>query len=275
MSIACPPQVWPNVKEQICPRGRGPCSEALEFTVGKVYLQVMFGVAMLYSCVILMPGKKGLLGAMVCMCLTMGKHLTVDGLVPPPPSSLYDGLVPPAVITILALLVAPDEWGKRIFVGYCFFNALTFITQPLMVLSDTFPEIKAGTVPYEVGSFSLEVVALYFVMAGITAAVPSALGLAFACQVGAAVIAKHVLINNSGPPTPMILLWTVATFTAWYEVRSSRRDSGRPGARMLPSLHLVGHSQRWVLPHVRPCASRRWGGRISSPRARRRSRRAQ
>ena len=156
-------------------------------------------MALLYACTLAIPGKNGLLAAMGCMVCTMGKHILVDGLIPPPPVMVMTAGV------IVALLAAPGEWGKRVFVGYCLLNAFTFTTQPLMVLTDTFPEITAGSPAYDVGAFAIEVITLYMVMAAVSAATPDeALAVAFSTQVGLPVLAKHVLINKSGPPGPMI-----------------------------------------------------------------------
>lgn len=171
------------------------------------------GVALLYACTLAIPGKNGLLAAMGCMVCTMGKHILVDGLIPPPPVMVMTAGV------IVALLAAPGEWGKRVFVGYCLLNAFTFTTQPLMVLTDTFPEITAGSPAYDVGAFAIEVITLYMVMAAVSAATPDeALAVAFSTQVGLPVLAKHVLINKSGPPGPMIGLYLLTTAVGWYEV---------------------------------------------------------
>ena len=192
---------------------KGPCTESLEFTVGKVYLQVMFGVALMYSCLLILEGKTALMASMICMVLTMTKHITVDGLIPPPPVMAL------VAMTILAIVVAPAKWGLRAYVFFCLFNAFTFLTNPLMVLQDTFPDITDGSPAYNLGAFSMEVKALYLVMAGVYAACPAkAYGLAFSSQIGSSVLAKHVIIDKSGPPTPMIILFIVTTLLAWYEV---------------------------------------------------------
>jgi hypothetical protein len=218
MSATMVKEVWTHITPETCPR-RGSCTETLEFTVAKIYLQVMFGVAMMYSSTLMFPGKKGLLGAMACMCLTMGKHIVIDGLIPPPPvMAMTAGLV-------AAIMFAPGEWGKRAFVGYCFFNAFTFTTAPLMVLQDTFPDLTEGSEAFKVGKFSFEVISLYMVMSGLVAATPSpSLGLAYSMQVGSTILAKHVIIDKSGPPTPMICLWIVATLASWFEVGFANFD---------------------------------------------------
>lgn len=99
---------WPHIKTEICPR-RGPCEETIEFTVGKVYCQVIFGVGMLYAALLYLPGKNGRLAAMGCMILTMSKHIIIDGLIPPPPVMVMTAGV------VVANLAAPGEWGKRAF----------------------------------------------------------------------------------------------------------------------------------------------------------------
>lgn len=103
--------------------------------------------------------------------------------------------------------------------AFCLVNAFTFITNPLMVLTDTFPEITEGSPAFVLGAFCLEVISLYMVMAAVVAATPNkAYGLAFSAQLGSAVLLKHVLVNKSGPPLPNIILWVLTTIASWYEV---------------------------------------------------------
>jgi hypothetical protein len=203
--------LYPDMKAEYCPR-RGPCTETLDFTVTKIYLQVIVGVAFMYSALVVWPGKKGLLGAMACMVATMTKHIVVDGLIPPPPVMVMTAGV------ILAVQFAPGEWGKRVFVGYCLLNAATFKFMPLTPLQDTFPEITEGSVAYKNGAHLFEVIGLYMLMAAIMAASSSkVLGLACSSHIGLCLIAKHVLVDKAGPPPPMIALWTATVAAAWYE----------------------------------------------------------
>jgi len=207
--------VWPEVQRESCTKGswgsKDACGDSLHFTVGKIYLQVMFGMSLLYSCQLIFSHNQANLASMACLTLTMAKHIVVDGLIPPPPVMVLTALT-------IGAQFAPGAWGKRAFVFNCFFNALTFLTQPLMVLQDSFPEVVEGSKEAELGAFSFEVISLYLVMAGLVALVPiRSYGLALASHVGLAVIAKHVLVNKSGPPPPMIGLWILTTLVAWYE----------------------------------------------------------
>jgi len=215
MSASMVTEVWPNVQGQTCTKagwgGKETCTDSLEFTVAKIYLQVMFGMSLLYSCQLIFSGKKANLASMGCMAATMTKHIVVDGLIPPPPVMAMTAIV-------IAAQFAPGPWGQRAFIGFCFFNAFTFLTQPLMVLQDSFPDVVAGSKEAALGAFCFEVISLYLVMAGIVALIPmKAYGLALSMQAGLAVVAKHVVINKSGPPPPMIGIWIVATLLAWKE----------------------------------------------------------
>lgn len=205
------PEVFPGIKTEECPR-RGPCTNTLEFDVAIVFMQVIVGAALMLVSITLMPGKNGLLGAIGIFALTQIKHIVVDGLIPPPPVMVM------TAGTLLAILLAPGEWGKRTFVGYCLINSLTFATQPLMVLTDTYPQMTADSEAFKVGAFLLEVITLYMLMAAIVAATPNRkLGTAYAWTVDLAVLAKHVIINKSGPPPPLIVLNVVICALAWYE----------------------------------------------------------
>lgn len=215
MSATMVPELWPNIEKSTCVKGgwggKDSCKDSLEFTIGKIYLQVIFGMALLYSCQIIFSGKQARLASMGCMAATMTKHITIDGLIPPPPVMVMTALV-------IGAQFAPGPWGKRAFIIFCFFNAFTFVTQPLMVLQDSFPDVVAGSKEAALGAFCFEVVSLYLVMAGLIALIPmKAYGLALSSNLGLALITKHVILNKSGPPPPMIGLWIAATIMAWKE----------------------------------------------------------
>ena len=127
MSDTMIPEVFPDMKLESCPR-RGPCTPTLEATVATIYFEVIFGFVLMFSAVIAIPGKNGPLAAMGAVALTMGKHIIVNGLIPPPPVMVM------VAGTAAAIQFAPGEWGKRAFVGFCVLNAFTFVTNPLMVL---------------------------------------------------------------------------------------------------------------------------------------------
>ena len=205
------PEVFPTMKTQDCPR-RGPCTNTLEFDVAIIFMQVIVGAALMFVSLTLKPGKTGLLGAIGVFALTQIKHITVDGLIPPPPVMIM------TAITLLAILLAPGEWGKRVFVFYCCFNALVFSTNPLMVLQDTYPTLTEGSEAFKVGKFLLEVIALYLVMSAIVAATPNRkLGFAYAWTAELSILAKHVIINKSGPPPPLIVLSCLIVALYWVE----------------------------------------------------------
>ena len=98
------PEVFPDMKTEECPR-RGTCTNTLEFDVAIIMMQVIVCAALMFVSITLMPGKNGLLGAIAIITLTQIKHIVVDGLMPPPPVMVM------TVGTILAILLAPGEWG--------------------------------------------------------------------------------------------------------------------------------------------------------------------
>jgi len=208
--------VFPNIKVEDCvskgPFGPKECTEALDLTVGAIYLQVIVGMAFAYTCVLMIPGKKGMLAAMACFVLTMGKHIFVDGLIPPPP------VMAMTAGTVAALLFAPGDWGKRIFVGQLCLNAATFIGNPLMVLQDTFAELEDGSEAYKIGAFCFEVISLYLVGSVIVVVTPSkTLGHALANLFFGVLLAKHVIIDSSGPPKPLVAWYVALIFVSLYE----------------------------------------------------------
>jgi hypothetical protein len=203
---------WKGIKEAECPR-RGPCIPTLEWTTGLIFFQVIVCMAFQYAAIIYAPGKKGIVGALVLLILTMAKHITVDGLIPPPPVMVMTALV------FIAQFAAPPVWAKRAYVAYALLNSVTFVTQPLMVLQDTFPAITPESEAFKLGKLLLEVCSLYQVMCAIVASLPgTTLGLAYAWQAGLPILMKHVMIDKSGPPAPMICLYIATLAVAWYEV---------------------------------------------------------
>mmetsp|Transcript_2448 Transcript_2448/g.7259 ORF Transcript_2448/g.7259 Transcript_2448/m.7259 type:complete len:374 (+) Transcript_2448:34-1155(+) len=216
MSAEMLPEVWKGIATETCKTGFGggkTCTEALEFTVGKVYLQVICGSALFYAMHLLLEGKSALLASMAMLIGTMGKHILVDDLMPPPP------VMAMVALTVALILLAPAAWGRRAYIGFCVVNAATFLLDPLTVITDSFPAVEAGSPAAEIGTFEFEVVALYFLCAAVTVASPSqAYGLAYSCQMGCALLLKHILVNKSGPPAPMVALYAVTSMGAWYEV---------------------------------------------------------
>lgn len=131
---------------------------------------------------------------------------------PPPPVMAMTA----AVIGTIALKPA---WGERAFIGYMLVNAATFTLQPLMVLTDTFPEVKLGSEAFRLGAFLFEVIAYFCVASAVVVATSDkVLGLAYSSQIGLAVLGKHVLVDKSGPPLPLVCLFVATTLKAWHEV---------------------------------------------------------
>jgi len=201
---------FPDIEEKTCPR-RGPCTDTLEFSVGKIYLQVISGTSFMFASCLYFEGKTAILGAMGALIATMTKHITVDALIPPPPVMVMTGLV------VLVTLFASELWAKRVFIGFCALNAATFLLNPLQVLTDSFPEITEGTKAFNIGAFCLEVVAWYMLVCAIVIGLPAQLGKCLAWTTGVPLIGKHVLINGSGPPGPMIVFFFMTLAVAWYE----------------------------------------------------------
>merc|ERR1711865_203231 len=98
----------PGIKTEDCPR-RNKCVEHVDFTSAKIYLQVIVGVAVMYACLIGIDNRKnGLLAALGCFIFTMGKHIVVDGLIPPPP-----------VMVMTAITLAADGAQRHLSVYRC------------------------------------------------------------------------------------------------------------------------------------------------------------
>ena len=209
---------WKGIQEFDCSGGgimggKRKCVQTLEFGVGLIYFQVIVAMALQYACLVQFPNKKGRVGAVLILMAIMAKHIIVDGLIPPPP------VMAMSVLVLLTNVAGPEVWGKRALVGFLALNAVTFAGNPLLVLQGTFPQITEGSEAHKIGKLMLEVVALYQASSFFAALLPgSALGLAFATQAGLPVLGKHVLIDKSGPPPFMIVLYLLMTVAAWYEV---------------------------------------------------------
>jgi len=203
---------WPGTKKEECPR-RGSCTDTLEYTVGVVYMQVISAFSLMVAAMVAFKGVQARLCAMGVLICVMTKHLTIDGLVPPPPVMAMTAVV------LLTNLLAPEVWGKRTFVGFCLLNAFTFVLNPLMVLTDTFAEITEGSPAFAIGKLCLEVVGLYSFVLGILALAPSPAPIctALAWTSCVPVIMKHIYLDQGGPPLPMIVFYFASIVMCWYE----------------------------------------------------------
>ena len=91
-------------------------------------------------------------------------------------------------------------------------NAATFALAPQTPLRDTFPELQDGTETLAFGLLLMEVIAyLSYQLAAITLMGNGIKGFALGLSPGLAVLYKHVVINKSGPPLPIIVLMIVTT----------------------------------------------------------------
>ena len=81
-------------------------------------MQVISAFSLMVSAMVAFKGVQARLCAMGVLICVMTKHLTIDGLVPPPPVMAMTAVV------LLTNLLAPEVWGKRTFVGFCLLNAL-------------------------------------------------------------------------------------------------------------------------------------------------------
>ena len=214
------------------------------------------------ACIMAFPGTKGIIGSLGVLVATMSKHVLVDGLIPPPPVMVMTALV------LIAQFAAPEVWSRRAFIGFALLNAFTFTTNPLMVLTDSFPAITDGSEAFKLGSLLFEVIALYQVMMAILAAFPGApLGLAYAWQAGLPILMKHVLLDKSGPPGPMIVLYVATLAAAWCEVGGSEPSPWGMGHGACGMRHVA-----WASSHPRTCAACRPGTRSAGRTSRRRAR---
>lgn len=185
-------------------------SDALAQTLVAVYYQVIGTMSLMLALTALVPGSMGRLLSMLALVSCMAKHITVDGLLPPPPVMGMAG------ITLLLCLfsVASDNEGysKWSFALYNAITSATFALAPQTPLRDTFAALPADGETLAFGLLLMEVVAyLTYTLAIVTALAPSLKGYALGMLPGLALIYKHVLIDKSGPPAPVMWFNIVTT----------------------------------------------------------------
>mmetsp|Transcript_4893 Transcript_4893/g.7795 ORF Transcript_4893/g.7795 Transcript_4893/m.7795 type:complete len:239 (-) Transcript_4893:236-952(-) len=197
--------------------------DELATLVGTVYCEVI-GAFSLMLCVNCCPGPMGYLLSAVVWCGVMSKHMLVNGLFPPPPV-IAMGF---GTLAICGYSVAANsKIGKWVFLLVQALNAFVFLSDPKTPLTDSFPDLKDGSLAMTVGIRCMEVVGaqmISFVLMGC----PGALGRAMAMSSVAVLVAYHRTLDL-GPPLPVLVMLVFTFLVQWYgyftEPKSAPADS--------------------------------------------------
>jgi len=217
---------WPHVVTETC--YRKVCTPTLAYTVGKIYLQVIGTMSAMMACLVGLPTDNRIVAAMLLFIAVQAKHIMVDGLIPPPPVMVMTAGV------FLTNVLKPGKIGTRAFLGFCALNTATFIAAPSMIVTDTWAGATPGTEAGAVGALCVEVLALYLAMALVLVGVPGQLGLCLSWTLAAPVMAKHVLIDGSGPPPAMQAVYVALLAYSWYALGNKPLKAGAEKAMALP-----------------------------------------
>lgn len=201
---------FPDVKKETC--YRKVCTETLAYTVGSIYFQVVAAMSAMVALLVAYPGQTGQLGAMGAFIAVQAKHILVDGLIPPPPVM--------AMTAIVSALVAfkPGKLANNALKAFSALNVASFTLAPGSIVTDTWPDATEGTEAATVGVLMVEVLALYMAIMFVLVALPkSQTGYLLAWSLCAPVMLKHVLIDNSGPPPAMRVVYVLIAGLIWKE----------------------------------------------------------
>jgi len=191
-----------------------------EFLVARVYSEVIGGLSLALfvgTC----PGAMGVLLSSMCWILTMAKHILVDNLQPPMPVLI---MATSCVAINFYSVKTESKLGKRVFMAFNALNAFMFFTNPGQVLADSFPSVSAGSNAYKYAVLLIEVVATHCVCQILTQC-PPPLGRAMAMTALLGLVAKHNVVDNFGPPLPVLGLMVVCAAAQYYAVATKKRKA--------------------------------------------------
>ena len=200
------PQVladWDATHPSDAPATKDP----LALSVASVYYEVIGTLSFALAALPLFGEAAGPVAGCLATMGIMAKHITVNGLMPPPPVM---GMV--AITALLTLFAAvtgrKGGVGKWAFVIYNVLNAAVFILDPVTPLRDSFPALQDGTHAMALGKIMFEVMGYCsYQLAAITLFDQSAAGYAVGFLPGLAMLYKHQTVDLVGPPMPVLVLF--------------------------------------------------------------------
>ena len=137
---------------------------ALGVEVGTVYCEVIGTMAIMCAAATYFAGSHTrTFFTQLPLCAIMVKHITVNGLYPPPPVMALGALT---LLAAAYVAFGTDgkgaDYGRYAFIGQMGINLAAFVTQPAAIVKDTWPAISGGEL--EIGVLFVGVIQLYAAM---------------------------------------------------------------------------------------------------------------
>ena len=181
--------------------------DSVLLSVASVYYEVIGTLSFALAALPLFGNLWGPFVGCLATIGAMAKHITVNGLMPPPP--VMGMVAVTALLTLFAALTGRKGGvGKWSYVIYNIVNAAVFILDPATPLRDSFPSLQDGTHAMTLGILMFEVIGYCaYQMAIITLMDQSAIGYAVGSLPGLAMLYKHQTVDKVGPPLPVLVLF--------------------------------------------------------------------
>ena len=172
---------------------------ALGVEVGTVYCEVIGTMAIMCAAATYFAGSHTrTFFTQLPLCAIMVKHITVNGLYPPPPVMALGAI---ALLASAYVAFGTDgkgtDYGKYLFVLQMALNLFVFSTQPGQIVKDTWPSIKGGEL--EIGVLFVGVIQMYAAVFLVLFLVDRPLNYAVAMTLGMGQLYRDVVLNDSGP----------------------------------------------------------------------------
>jgi len=194
----------------------------LTIEVGTVYCEVIGTLAIMTAMAIYFEGSTmRTFATQLPFVLIQAKHINVNGLIPPVPVMVLGGIT--LLAGIYQAFVASGkgtDYGKYIFIVQNVINFVAFTVDPAQIVKDTWPTVDGAAL--ETGTLFVGVIQLYAAMMVVLFVVDGPLNQAVAMTMGMGQLYRDVVLNDSGPPLPVLVLFVVVFLSSVYGVVAAK-----------------------------------------------------
>lgn len=197
------------------PEDRGTL-DALSLQVGTVYCQVIGTMALMTAAAVYFEGTRmRTFMTSLPFVLVQAKHISVDGLIPPVPVMVLGGIVLAlGAYTAFVADAKATDYSKYAFIGQFCLNLAVFVMDPGQVVKDTWAGIDGAALG--IGTLFVGVIQLYAAMFIVLFALDSPLSHFVSMTLGMGQLYRDVVLNESGPPMPVLVLFVVVFLSSAY-----------------------------------------------------------
>ena len=191
--------------------------DALSIQVGTVYCEVIGALALMVAAAVYYEGSRmrTFMTQLPFVCI-QAKHIFVNGLIPPVPVMALAGIVL-ALGVYNAFFVSDTEgtdYSKYAFIGQFALNLAVFVMDPGQVVKDTWPDIDGAALG--IGTLFIGVIQLYAAMFIVLFVLEAPLSHFVSMTLGMGQLYRDVVLNESGPPIPVLVLFIVVFLSSAY-----------------------------------------------------------